>query len=110
RRMAPEERVEAHRVGVNRYRQHVCAFVENFLGAVAVMHIDVEDRDAVVSRAQDFRADGAVVQVTEAACEILRRMVPRRTRECVAGAVAAEYFLCPLYCGHRAPARAFPGV
>ena len=44
--MAPEERIEAHRVGMERDGQHVGARVEDALRAVAVMQVDVEDRDA----------------------------------------------------------------
>jgi hypothetical protein len=49
--IAGEKGIIVHGIGVDRNGQDVGAVVENLLRAVAMMRIDVEDRDALVSRA-----------------------------------------------------------
>jgi hypothetical protein len=49
-RVAGIEREVVRRVGMNRHREHLRALVEDALRAVAVMNVDVEDRDALARR------------------------------------------------------------
>ena len=52
---------------MDRHRQHVGARIEDALGAVAVMHVDIEDGDALVLGAQMLGGDRRVVHEAEAA-------------------------------------------
>src|SRR5262249_20692165 len=53
-------------MAVDRHGQHVGTVIEDLLLAVAVVIVDVEDRDLAVAR-QKVRGDGAVIEVAEAA-------------------------------------------
>ena len=86
--MAPEEGVEGGRIGVNRDRQHVAAGPEDALGAVAVMDVDVEDRDPLVAGAQPLGGDRAVVEEAEAAGHVGEGVVARRPAQRIGGALA----------------------
>ena len=62
------------------HHQHARIVAENVLGAVAMVHVEIDDGDAcepmVLQRVS--RRDGNVVEQAEAHRAIARRMVPRR--------------------------------
>ena len=60
------ERIIVRRIGMDRDRQHIVTTIEDLLRAVAVMGIDVEDRDLAEVRAQALRRDRRVVDIAEA--------------------------------------------
>ncbi len=84
------ERVVVRWVGMNRDRQHVVAAIEDLLGAIAVMGIDVEDRDLAELRAQALGRDGGVVEIAEAAGTVGAGVVAGGTAERVDGALAGD--------------------
>ena len=87
--MAEEIGIFLHRVGVEVHHQHVAAGIEDLLRAVAVMIIDIEDRDparAIV--AQPLRGDRGVVDEAIAAGEAGAGMVARRPAQREGGALA----------------------
>ena len=86
--MAPEERVEAHRIGMDRDGEHVRPCVEDALRAVAVMQVDVEDRDARGGPAQMLGGDGRIVEEAEAAGDIGEGVMAGRTAERIGGRLA----------------------
>jgi hypothetical protein len=63
---AEEERVLERGVRVERHDEHVTAVVEDLLSAVAVVVVDVDDRDPRTSIGPRLRGDGRVVQVAVA--------------------------------------------
>ena len=65
-REAEEERVVLGGIGVQRDEQHVVAGVEDLLGAVAVVVVDVEDRNPCTGIDPRLRGDRRVVQVAVA--------------------------------------------
>nr|GEU28338.1 hypothetical protein [Tanacetum cinerariifolium] len=80
--VAQIKRVLAARVGVDRDEQHVAAVVENALGAVAVVVVEVEDghlAGAVVE--QVLGGQRGVIEKTVTAEKILARVVAGRTTE-----------------------------
>src|SRR6056297_2743776 len=87
-RMAPEERIEPFGIGMDRDGQYVVAIVENALRAVAVMHVDIEDRRAQARHTQPFGCDGSVVEKAEPPGQIAEGMMPRRAAEGVDSARA----------------------
>src|SRR3546814_1638715 len=79
---AQEERELLLRVGVDRDRQHVVATVEDLLRAVAMVIVDVEDRDpARAGIAERLRRDCRIVEEAIAAIEIGAGMMARRPAE-----------------------------
>jgi hypothetical protein len=78
---------------MQRDKQHVPVTVEDLLGAVAVMVVDVDDGDGAVRR-QPLCHQGGVIQVTVAAEAIARRVmsgwpaqgIGRRRSGCTPGA------------------------
>ena len=76
-------------MAVQRAEQQIAATIEDLLRAVAVVEIDVEDRDAC-SAAVDERLgrDGGVVEEAVAAVEVVAGMVTGRTAEREGGALA----------------------
>jgi hypothetical protein len=76
-RMAPEEGIEPCRIGMDRHRQNVAAGIEHALGAVAVMHVDIEDRGPQPGLPQPFGGNACIVEETEPAGEIGKGMVAR---------------------------------
>jgi len=73
-------RIERELVG--RHVEDVGVGVEHLLGAVAVMHVPVDDRDAVESaRARVRRRDGRVVEEAEAHRLVRAGVVSRRSHE-----------------------------
>src|SRR5580692_806405 len=81
RGIAGEERIIIDRIGVDGNRQHVRAIVENLLRAVAVMGVDIEDRDARMTRAQPLRGDRGVVEIAKAGGAVGARMMARGAAE-----------------------------
>ena len=78
------------RVGVDVHHLHVGAGVEDRLGAVAVVVVDVEDADpAEPAAAQPFRGDGGVVDEAIAAGGARPGVVAGRAAEREGGALAA---------------------
>ena len=81
RRVAGVQRVVA--ILVQRHRQHVVAVVENRLGPVAVMHVPVDDGDALGQPCglHGFDGDGDIGQQAETVGPVGQAVVPRRTRQ-----------------------------
>ncbi len=75
-----------------------------------MVHVDVEDRHALVRRAQLLRGDGHVVQVAEAVGAVCIRVVARRAAQRIGRTLALQHQLCRVR-GHvgRAHGRC-PGV
>jgi hypothetical protein len=88
--VAPEEGVEAGRVGVERDRQHVAAGVKDALRPIAVVQVDVEDGDPFGRIAQKLRGNRRVVEVTEAAGQVAEGVMARRSAERIGTALAGE--------------------
>src|SRR5262249_32081703 len=65
------------RMAMDRHGQYVGTIIEDLLLAVAVVIVDVEDRDLAVAR-QQVRGDGAVVEIAEAAEGACLGMMARR--------------------------------
>src|SRR5215813_13642351 len=65
------------RMAMDRHGQYVGTIIEDLLLAVAVVIVDVEDRDLAVAR-QQIRGDGAVVEIAEAAEGACLGMMARR--------------------------------
>ena len=87
--MAEEERIFGHRVAVQVDHQHVRPLVEDFLRAVAVMVVDVEDGDpARALVAEPLRGDCGVVDVAIAAHEAGAGVMARRPAEREGGPLA----------------------
>ena len=79
-RQEPRARKEGRLV--ERGVQHVRVFPKNVLGAVAVVHVPVEDRHALGAAAASMvRGDGRVVEEAEAHGLRARRVVSGRTHE-----------------------------
>ena len=74
---AEEVRIVVGRIGVQRDEEHVVAVVEELLGPVPVMEIDVEDRDARADVGPGLRRDGGVVEVAVARERVGGRVVSR---------------------------------
>src|ERR1700722_5088412 len=69
-------------MGVQRGEQNIASFVKNILRVIAVVVVDVEDRDAVSPAvAQVLRRQCGVVEKAIAAEQIARRVMPRRAAE-----------------------------
>ena len=85
-------------VSVNGDGQDVGPCIENALRAVAVMHIDIEDRDALVALPQMSRCDRGVVEKAEAAGHVGIGVMTGRAAERVAGILAVDH---ELRRGHR---------
>ncbi|MNL10451.1 hypothetical protein D3C87_1312500 [compost metagenome] len=80
--IAEEEREFGFRVAMDRGEQHVAALVENRLGAVAVVVVDVEDRDLFVALIEErLGGDGGVVEVAITAHQIAGGVVSRWTAQ-----------------------------
>src|SRR6185503_5767267 len=77
-RVSPYERIEEGGIGMDRHREHVGSLVEDPLCAVAVMHVDIEDRDALMLQPKLRRRHRAVVEKTEAAGHVGKGMMARR--------------------------------
>ena len=71
-RISPHERIEEGGIGMDRNGEHVGPFVEDALRAVAVMHVDIEDRDALVLQPKLSRRHRAVVEKAEYAARSLK--------------------------------------
>ena len=85
--MAPEIGIVHPRIGVDRDEQDVAAGVEDVLGAVAVMIVDVEDRDPPPARGdRGLGGDRGVVEVAIAAEIVGAGMVAGRAAEREGGA------------------------
>jgi hypothetical protein len=87
-------------VHVQRHAQHVAPVVEEALRAVAVMRVEIHDRDAVPLRCGPLRRDSRIVAKAVAVAARARRVVARwadqrvcnRTCPCASGNVAHTQF------------------
>jgi len=77
-RMAPHEGIKESGIGVNRNGEDVTSLVEDALRAVAVVNVDIEDRDALVAEPQMRGCDSAVVEKAEAAGDIAEGVMAGR--------------------------------
>ncbi len=73
---AGDHRVEVGRVAMNRHVQHIVSLVEDFLDALAVVHVGVEHCDFAEFATQHLGGDCAVVQEAEPTCRFSAGMVP----------------------------------
>src|SRR6476646_10053801 len=69
-RISPYIRIVEDGVGMDRNRENVGAFVEDALRAIAVMHVDIEDRDPLVLQLKLSRRHCTVVEKAESARKI----------------------------------------
>ena len=93
---AEEVRVVAVRVGVDRDVADVAAAPEDLLAAVAVVVVDVEDRDPLAGRPDDrLGRDRGVVEEAVAAVHRARGVVAGRTAQAVRGRRAPEHEVRP---------------
>ena len=58
----PEERIEAHRVGMDGDGEHVGPGIENALRAIAVVQVDIENGDAGGLFPKMLRGDCRIVE------------------------------------------------
>ena len=87
-----EERIFVDRVGMQRDEADVVAVIEDVLGAVAVVIVDVEDRDAGTVVGPGGRGDGGVVQKAVATVGVNSGMMTGGARQRVRGVrVPAEH-------------------
>ncbi|MPL86073.1 hypothetical protein SDC9_32049 [bioreactor metagenome] len=107
-RAAGIERVELLRIDMQRDRQHVVTFVEDALRAVAVMHVDVEDRRAMAARAQILGRDAAVVEEAEPARDLAIGMMARGARQRIGPARARQDLVGATQRGLRRPVDRLP--
>ncbi len=91
--VAPDEGVEAARIGVERDGEHRGVAVEDALRAVAVMHVDVEHRDPGVALAQGSGGDRAVVEVAVSPGPVAIGVMAGRAAERVGRVLAVEHEL-----------------
>ena len=75
--MAGEEGIEIRRIAVQGNGQHVGPAIEDALGAVAGMNVDIEDRRAPAVAGGVLRGNRDVVQETEAAGRVGEGVMPR---------------------------------
>ena len=83
--MAPEEGIEADRVGMDRHGQHIGAGVEDALRAVAVVQVDIEYRNARRRLAQRLRRDRRIVEEAEAAGDVGEGVMSGRPAKRIGG-------------------------
>ncbi len=90
--MAPVEGIVGRRIGMDRGVEDIAARPENVLRAVAVMIVDIEDRDPIgPGIARRLGGDGGGVEVAIAAEIIGAGMMAGRAAEREGGAVARPY-------------------
>ena len=77
---AGDRRVEVGGITVDRDIQHIVALIENFLNALAVVHVGVEHDDAGVASFKMLSSNGGIVEKAEASCGIDARVVARGAR------------------------------
>ena len=75
---------------MDRHREDVRPFVEDALRAVAVVDVDVEDRDALMLQPQMRRRDRAVVEETEAAGHVAIGVMAGRTAQRIGRVLAVH--------------------
>ena len=107
--VAPKERVKAFGMGVERDGQHVGAVVEDALGAVAVVQVDVEDGDFAALQRQLLGGNGGVVQVAKAAGQFGKGVVTGRAAQGVGGLALQQQF-CRMDCALGRGIGCDPGV
>ena len=107
--MAPEERIKAHWVGVQRGGEHVRPRIEDALGAVAVMQVDIEDCHPRSLLAQRLGGDCRIVDEAEAAGDINKGMMAGRAAQRIGRRRARHHRFGSLDRAPGAPQRALPG-
>jgi hypothetical protein len=90
--------------------QHIVALVKNALGAIAVVHVDVEYGDALMLFAQDLRGYRTVVQVAKSTGKLAACVVSWRSGKRVAGRRAVQNFQRRMHGAPGTPAGTIPGV
>ena len=76
---------------MDRHGEHIAPFVENALRAVAMVDVDVEDRDTLVAEPQMGGCDRAVVEKAKTAGDIAKGVVTGRAAERVDGILAIQH-------------------
>ena len=95
---------------VDRREEHIAALVENRLGAVAVMVVDIEDRDLFVALIEEgLSGDGGVVEVAITTHQIAGGMMTRWTAQGEGTAGAALDFSLGSEGHLRCAVRRLPG-
>jgi hypothetical protein len=77
-RVSPDVGIEEHGIGVDRHREHIRLFVEDSLRAVAMMHVDIEDRDPLMLQLKMSCRHRAIVQKAESPGDVAKGMVTGR--------------------------------
>ncbi|MDT4839062.1 hypothetical protein FQZ97_728420 [compost metagenome] len=108
--VARDDGVEISGIAVDRHIQHVAAFVEDFLDALAVVHVGIQDRHARKPRDQALGGDRGVVQVAEAARGVAPGVVAGRAADRVGVAIAREQRVRPRDGALRRPVGGMPGM
>ena len=89
---------------VNRREDHVGLVLENRLGAVAVMHVEIEHRDALhTGRERLERGDGDGIEVAETHRVVLCGVMSRRAEQTERGLAFARQLHRMERAAHRAP-------
>src|SRR5215218_5753092 len=78
---------------MDRNREHVGAFVEDTLRAVAVVDVDIEYSDPLVLQLKLSRRDCAVVKKAESACQIAVGVMTGRPAQRVSRILAVHHEL-----------------
>ena len=92
--MPGEIRVCATRVAVQRHVLHIVAIIENFLGAIAVVVVDIEHRDLAAGASNNLvRSDRGIVEKAVTAIQITRGMVPRRATQTIGSTLAPKHHI-----------------
>ena len=89
-RIPPNERIVGGRIGVDRHREDVLPLVKDALRAVAVVHVDIEDRNALMLQPKVASCHRAVVEEAEAAGHVGIGVVARRTAQRVGRILAVH--------------------
>ena len=88
--IAHEERELMGRVGMDRNRQNITALIEYILRAIAMMIVDIKDRDLFRALGDHvLGGDGGIVQEAIATVSVGMGMMSRRTRQRKGGLIVA---------------------
>ena len=79
-------------MGVQRHGQHIGAVVEDALGAVAMMQVDIQNGDLAALQDQLLGGDGGVVQVAKAARNLGKGVVTGGAAQGIGGLALEQQF------------------
>ena len=108
--MASEEGVEFRRIAMQGNGQNVGPAIEDALGAVAGMNVDIQDCRALAAAHGILGGNRDIVQETEAAGRVGKGVMPRRPAQAVGGRRAVEHQFGGVERGVGAAAGRVPGL